>query len=473
MRVATATTAPPRPPEAHAAGAAAVPAPPGPRRLLRHGPGLAVAGVVLLLCLPPGSGSGPTAADAGCAVLVLWCAVRLLRERARPLSGRAALVLAAPAAGVTLAAVTSHDPAASLPGLVRHLEVFVLVPAAVVLLLRDRRDARLAAAAVVLLALVQGAVGVHQYATATGASYQGQDIRAVGTFGALDVMGMSTAVSYGVVVALAAGLAPPARAPRWLRPAALGCAALLLIPLALSFSRGSWIATALACAGVLLLAGARLALRTLAAVLCAAVVLVGGLGVGTQAIGERLGSITRVGDAPDQSVTDRYALWGAALGIWREAPLTGVGPKGFPDHRDTHAPLALSSGGDTAGAGSAFQRQPLLSPHNMYLLVLSEQGLIGLLTLGGSWAALAVCTLRRLRAARTGAPGTRASRAPRDLGLAAAGLLCWQLVDFLYADIGGPSTPLTGLVLGLAAWWALGPRQPTPALAHPRAEPAR
>lgn len=33
--------------------------------------------------------------------------------------------------------------------------------------------------------------------------------------------------------------------------------------------------------------------------------------------------------------------------------------------------------------------------------------------------------------------------------------MTWQTVDFLYADIGGPSTVLTGIVLGLAAWWAL------------------
>ena len=40
--------------------------------------------------------------------------------------------------------------------------------------------------AVVLLALVQGALGTWQFATATGASYMGRDIRAVGTFGPSD-----------------------------------------------------------------------------------------------------------------------------------------------------------------------------------------------------------------------------------------------------------------------------------------------
>ncbi|MEE1929217.1 O-antigen ligase family protein [Streptomyces sp. TRM 70351] len=444
--------------EAVAAGGAAVtggapPAVPGPRaRLARCAPALPVAGVVLLLCWPQGSGDARvTPADAASGLLVVWCAVRLLRDRARPLTPLAALVLAAPAAGCALATVTAQDPAAALPGLVRHLQVFVLVPAAVLLLLRHPRDLRAAAGSVLALALVQGAVGVHQYATGGGASYGGQDIRAVGTFGALDVMGMSTVVSYGIVIALALGLAPPPGSPRWLRPAALGCAAALLVPLAVSFSRGAWIATAVTVVAVLLLAGRGPALRGLAALVCAAVVLAGGSGTGPQLIGERLSSIAQITAAPDQSVTDRYALWAAAAAIWREQPVTGVGPRGFPEHRDAHASLALSSGSDTAGAGRGFAREPLLSPHNMYLLVLSEQGLAGLVALAGAWGALLVCTLRRLRAER------RAGGGGVDCGLAAAGLLLWQLADFAYADLGGPSTVLTGVLLGLVARWALAP----------------
>jgi len=135
--------------------------------------------------------------------------------------------------------------------------------------------------------------------------------------------------------------------------------------------------------------------------------------------------------------------------MWREHPLTGVGLKGFPEHRDGNASLALSSGSDTEGAGAAFLKQPLLSPHNMYLLVLSEQGLLGLLTLAGSWLALLVCALRGLfRVHQAKLPGL-------DCALVSTGLLTWQLIDFMYADIGGPSTVLTAVVFGLAAWWSL------------------
>ncbi|MET9324796.1 O-antigen ligase family protein [Streptomyces sp. NPDC003038] len=419
-----------------------------PDLLRRHWPLLPLAGTVLFLLAPLPAGDATTSgkvgpADAASLLLVLVCAVRALRGRVRALTPLGVLVLGLPAVGLAVATATAGDPYAALPGFVRYLQVFVLVPAAVVLLVRDAREFRLAAGCFVVLALVQGAVGVAQFATGTGASYQGEDIRAVGTFGPGDVMGMATVVSYGLIVATAAALAPGA--PQKVRRIAGGAALALVLPLVLSFSRGAWIATLGAAVLVMALAGIRRALKVLLVLAATGVVLVGGLGVGSAMVAERLTSITQVSSAPDQSVTDRYTMWAAAESMWRERPAAGVGLKGFPAHRDGHSSLGLSSGSDTAGAGQGYIRQPLLSPHNMYLLILSEQGLIGLTALAGGWAALLVAGLRRV--ARGG--GTR------DCGLIATGLLGWQLTDFLYADIGGPSTVLTGVIIGLAAWWAL------------------
>ncbi|WP_405857067.1 O-antigen ligase family protein [Streptomyces sp. NBC_00090] len=404
-----------------------------------------VLAVIALLLVPGGGGAQGgtggtgTIADAASGLLVLICLVRVLRGGVRPLTRAAAVVLGLPVLGICLAAITSNDPAASLPGVARYLQIFVLVPAAVLLMIRDRRDFAVVAWGLVGLALLQGAVGVLQYLTGTGASYMGEDIRAVGTFGPTDVMGMATVVSYGLVVVTGIALGSgPGRA----RTAALVCAGLLFLPLVLSFSRGAWIATVLACGIQLLLSGPRRAARVALAAGALAVVLVGGLGIGSAMVKERVASITQVAAAPDQSVTDRYTMWAAAGRMWSTEPVTGVGLKGFPAYRDSNASLALSSGSDTAGAGAAFQRQPLLSPHNMYLLVLSEQGLLGLLALAGSWVALLVGALRRRR---IGA----------DCALVATGLLAWQLIDFFYADIGGPSTVLMSVVFGLAAWWSL------------------
>lgn len=401
---------------------------------------------VIALLLVPGSGGAQggtggtgTVADAASGLLVLICLVRVLRGGARPLTRTAAVVLGLPVLGICLAAITSNDPAASLPGVARYVQIFVLVPAAVLLMIRDRRDFAVVAWGLVGLALLQGAVGVAQYLTGTGASYMGEDIRAVGTFGPTDVMGMATVVSYGLVVVTGIVLGS---GPGRTRTVALVCAGLLFVPLVLSFSRGAWIATVLACGVQLLLSGPRRAARVALAAGALGVVLVGGLGIGSEMVKERAASITQVAAAPDQSVTDRYTMWAAAGRMWASEPVTGVGLKGFPQYRDSNASLALSSGSDTAGAGAAFARQPLLSPHNMYLLVLSEQGLFGLLALAGSWVALLVGALRRRR---LGA----------DCALVATGLLGWQLIDFFYADIGGPSTVLMSVVLGLAAWWAL------------------
>lgn len=429
----------------HALAAAPPMSVPAPLRRALHL--LPLLAVIALLATPPlGSEGSATAADAACGVLVVWAVVRVLREGARPLSRTAALVMGLPVTGICVAAMGAAGPGTAVAGLGRYLQIFVLVPLAVLLLLRDRDDFRLAAAAVVALALFEGGVGVVQYLTSTGASYMNEDIRAVGTFGAADIMGMATVVSCGLLCSV--GLALDPGASRAHRRAALACAALLLLPLAVSFSRGAWIATAVAACALLLLSGVRRALAVLAVIAATTVVLAGASGSGTQMLQERLASITQVESAPDQSVTDRYTMWAAAELMWRQSPLAGVGLKGFPDHRDANSSLALSSGSDTAGAGAAFKRQPLLSPHNMYLLVLSEQGLLGVVTLVGAWAALLVAGVRRLRL-------TRRRGAPMDCALVANGLLIWLLVDFFYGDIGGPSTAVTALVLGLAAWWAL------------------
>lgn len=364
--------------------------------------------MIALLGLPiaPSGEGGANIADAMSGLVVLCCAIRLVRTRRRPLSATAALVLGLPVVGISVAAAGAADPGTGITGLTRYLQVFVLVPAAVLLLVRDRRDLRLLAWSFVALALWQGAIGVRQYVTGTGASYQGEDVRAVGTFGPTDVMGMATVVAFGVVCAVALALgAGEARQ----RSVAVLCALALLPPLALSFSRGAWIATAVACGAQLLLAGLRRAVKAVAALAAAGMILVGGLGLGSAMLQERVTSITQVTDAPDQSVTDRYTMWAAATDMWREHPLTGVGLKGFPEYRDGHASLALSSGSDIAGAGTAFHKQALLSPHNMYLLVLSEQGLVGLFALVGSWLALLVCALGGLvRLRRT----ARHARAP-------------------------------------------------------------
>ncbi|RKE21789.1 O-antigen ligase [Streptomyces sp. TLI_171] len=414
-------------------------------RIVPARPSWLAAATVLLVCVPTGekdvsASVHVTPADLASLALVGLIAVDLLRGRLPRLDPAACALFGGVVLAAAVATVHSIDPASSLTGFVRLSQIFVLVPAAVLLAVRDALDRRLVLGSFVLAALIEGAVGVDQYLTRTGASYAGQPIRAVGTFGALDIMAMSSVVSYGLLAAL--GLALAERRPgghRLLRRTMWASAAFLAFPLAVSFSRGSWIATAVAASVLLLRADARLAVKGVLVGAAAAVVLVGGLGLGASGVTQRLSSIGSVSAAPDQSVSDRYDLWSTAGRIWQDHPLTGAGPKAFQQLRDSHAPLRLSSGSDAADSTIGFQREPLLSPHNMYFLVLSEQGLLGVVAYLALFLALLLGCLRR-------AAGP---------GLAALALLCWVLWDFLYADIGGTTTVLTSVVLGLAARTAL------------------
>ncbi|PRX53025.1 O-antigen ligase-like membrane protein [Nonomuraea fuscirosea] len=399
---------------------------------VRLRPSLLAAALVLLTCLPagheePSSGVRPTAADVMSLVLaVAAVAVLLSRPAAERLPARV-LVFAPVAAAAGVSLLACADVLAGVPGYARYVQVFVVIPLAVLVAVRDRTDMLIVGGALVAAAATQGLVGCVQAVTGTGASYAGEQVRAVGTFGAPDVMGMASVVSFGAIVLLGTGLTLRGRR----RAAALTAAALLCVPLALSLSRGTWLALAAAGLVVLFLHSRVLAARVVLAGTAAAIVLALGVGTGADPLGRRLDSVASSVSQPDQSLRDRYSLWRTAVDIWLEHPVTGAGPRGFARLRDTYAPIELSSGSDTEDPVHGFERRPLLSPHNMYLLTLSEQGLLGL-------AALAGCL------------GSLAWWAVRERSLVAAGLLTWQLVDFCYGDIGGAPTLVMSVALGLA-----------------------
>ncbi|GGS97991.1 O-antigen ligase family protein [Nonomuraea spiralis] len=398
-------------------------------------PALWAALTVIAVCVPAEPHAADVlrvhVADLMSLALVATAAASLVRGGARP--GRWVLLAAPAAVAVTVAAVTASDLLLALPGLARFLQVFVLVPVAVAVAVRQRSDVLLVGGAVAAVALVQAAIGFWQTLTGSGASYGGQMIRAVGTFGAGEVMALASMVSFGLIIALAVALAGR---PSW-RAAALIAAAALCPPLVMSLSRGTWLAAGCAVVVMLVLRDARLAARAAMAATASAVLLalVGGPASGV--ITERVASISSSLTQPDKSVTDRFQLWQAAAGMWRDHPVTGVGPRGFAAWRDTYAPLALSSGSDIEDEASGYRRQPLLSPHNMYLLVLSEQGLAGL-------AAFALLVGGILVRSLTG-PGRT-----RPAGLAAAGFMTWLVVDFAYADVGGSTSLVMSVMLGLA-----------------------
>jgi O-antigen ligase len=408
-------------------------------------PSLLVAGTVLLICLPSGitdvaTSGHVTPADLAAGLVVVVLTVRLLQGE-RSTARRGWIPFAALLVALALATVTASDVAASLVGFIRYSELFVLVPIAVAMSLRDRLDVRLVAGAIVTVTVVEGAVGIYQYLTGTGATYGGAYVRAVGTFGADQVLALGALIGYGLIVTLALGFALTGR-PRVLL---LTAAAFLVIPLGLTLSRGAWIATAASVLILLVIASWRVALVLIAMAALGVAILVLGASGGSSdgAVSERVTSITSSGSAPDQSVKDRYALWHAAIDIWADHPVVGVGLKDFAEYRDSYASVELSAGSDVGDPTSGVSREPLLSAHNQYLMVLSEQGTVGILAFGGLLVSLFVGSVRRRRTLLPSAE-------ERFLDLAAPAVMVWTLIDFAYGDIGaGPTSVLLAVVLGL------------------------
>jgi O-antigen ligase len=408
-----------------------------------------LAGLVAVLAgvaLPGlGGDGGGTLGDVLSVLLVLVAARELWRGRA-VLSTAGGVVFSGVVVAVALATVGTSVPEAGLAGPARWLQLLVLVPLAVGVVLRRPEDLRVFGGFVLGAALVQGGIGVEQYLTGTGALYDERFIRAVGTFGAANISGMSVAVALGLLVAIAALLASRTRrsATVWL----LG-AAFLAVPLLLSFSRGTWTAVAVGCAAMVLARSRRLfAALTGTAVLVGVLLALVGAQAGDGALSHRISSIGAVTSSDaDQSVDDRYELWAAATTMWAEHPVLGVGIRGFPAFRDSSASLLLSSGSDTQDAGKPYVRQPLTSPHSQYLLALSEGGIVGAAALGGLLLALLLATARRTTAA-VGTPDA-------DVGLAALGVAVFLVVDFVYGDLGGSSTLVLVTALGGVTGWAL------------------
>ncbi|MFI1991535.1 O-antigen ligase family protein [Actinoplanes sp. NPDC020271] len=427
-------------------------------RLPLSRPSVLVAATVLLVCLPIGTDdvtrSQLSPADVAAGLAVTAVAVRLLGG-SRAGTRRSRLPFAVALAAFAVATVTATDVSTSVLGFVRYTEIFVLVPLAVALSLRDRFDVRLVAGSIVAVSVAEGGVGVYQYLTRTGASYAGAYIRAIGTFGPGQVMALASVLGYGIVVTLAFALA--ARGP--VRPAVIVLAALLTVPLALTLSRGAWVATTIGVLTVLAAANWRLAAGVAGAgvLLLITVSLTAGSDPAEGTFVQRVVSIAGSGSTPDQSVLDRYALWRTAAAIWADHPILGVGIKDFAGYRDSYASVALSAGSDIGDPSTGMGREPLLSAHNQYLQVVSEQGTVGLVAFSGLLAALATGAVRRV-------PSTLPGPEQKFLDLAAPGIMAWTLVDFVYGDLGGgPGAVLLAVLLGLAARRALIVPAPAPA----------
>jgi O-antigen ligase len=416
-----------------------------PVRALWRRPVWAVVGTILLVAVPYHTGQGGssaahvTFADVGAVVLVAVVGLRLaLTPDRRRLRSWVMLPLVAVAFAVVVAGAVNSDDA-SWSGVVRYLEVFVLVPGAVYVALVDESDLELVLRAVIALALVEGATGVWQYLSGSGAALGSSATRAVGTFGGDDVIAMSEVVTFGLLAGLALAVTATGRRAR-LGAAVAAC---LVVPLAMSLSRGSWLAAGCSCLLVLLLVDWRRGVAVAAAGAVALVVVIGIQGP-NGALVKRFDSALTSANHPGESVQNRYRLWETAVNIWEHYPVVGVGPKAFPDYRDRYASRGLIDTADVSDA-SGFRRIQLLTPHSLYFLFLAEMGVLGLAALL-SLVVMLICGCTR--AVRAGPP----EGVPRSFVLFALGFVLAYALNSVYEDIGGPTTVLEAVLVGGGLW---------------------
>lgn len=433
-------------------------------------PAWAVVLTIVLVGIPYRSGAETqpgthiTLADIGAVVLVGCTLLRLLLDRddRKRLQSWVVLPLLLLAASLLLSTVFApvHSP---LSGAVRYFEIFVIVPFCAYLAVRDTEDEELVMRAVLGLGVFEGVIGVYQYFTGTGAGFGAKAVRAIGTFGAYDIIALSKVVGYSLIVAVAWAMSGDARRRR----AGVLWAAFLVMPLAMSLSRGSWLGAILAISIMLLAWDLR---RGLAILLVGTLVFA--LGVASQGPNsterKRLDTLVRaVSGTPDNSVKDRYELWAASIGIWEDHPFTGIGPKTFADYKSRYAGLGFNGNSDVSDS-SGFRQVQLLTPHSLYMLLLAELGAIGAFAFLLFVFSVLLATLRSVRQG-SAIPGRR------SYALFALGAMLFFSITNIYGDLGGPTTVLDSVLVGLvmveAARVTVRVRQPRSASSPPPAEP--
>jgi O-antigen ligase len=387
-------------------------------------------------------------ADLGSIFALVVIGIRALLRTERSLPPVFAGILCACLIASALATFFATDGTGSLAGFGRFTQMLIFVPLVAYLAIEGREDQRVFVGALILLGLVESAFAIQQYVTGTGANFatpgaeETADVRGFGTFGAENIMALPIIVSAALLAAFAVAI--------WTtgRPRVLALVALipLMAGLLVSLSRGAWVASLV---GVVVIGLYRNHRATLAAAAAgtALVLAVGQLSGGdseSDLLASRATSLAETPSNPDQSVTTRYGLWDAAVGMWRDDPVTGVGIQGFVRYRDNYLALDSSARADVSDPASGFRRVELASPHNLALLVLSEQGILGLSAYGLLFALTLVMAFQACMGLNR--VEVRDSYKPFQIAL-----LAWFasfLVRSLYGDIGGPTVVLEGILIG-------------------------
>ncbi len=226
-------------------------------------------------------------------------------------------------------------------------------------------------------------------------------------------------------------------------------ALVLLAGLALTFSRGGWVAAA-AGIGLVLLTLARNRDYRWPALVCLALLLLGGAAMATRSsiMQQRLETSH---DLNPQARNSRPNIWRAAFAMWRDHPWFGVGPAHFNERFEQYRTHWVH--GDPERA------------HNDYVDALADWGVAGTAVIAVPWLLFAYGISRTLRQVRRDPSSIEVKRSGRyAFVLGASGglvaLLVHSLTDFNFHIPGNALVAVTwiGLVAGYSRyatddWW--------------------
>ena len=320
-------------------------------------------------------------------------------------------------AAFALSAWFALDRAASLPRLTKAFFP-LLVPLAATHARLPHRGRR-ALAVLLVSATLAALFGLGLY-VAKGAAWPARAHGAVGHY-------MTFGGQLLLFVSLAAGVLALERAPRW-RLGALLAALAGSAALAATYTRSAWIGLAFSLATLLGLARPRWLPALAAAIVIA-------LALAPASYRARAWSTF---DPHDPTNLERTYMWQGGLAMFRDHPLTGVGPQDLQPIYERYKPPQA-----TERAGHL---------HSVPVQIAASMGLAGLIAFVLLYGSLFAATGRGLRRTITGgglAAGLRASVVAMLAGFLVAGLFEWNFGDeeLLY-----PLLTLVGMAWAARGW---------------------
>lgn len=354
------------------------------------------------------------------AVTALWLARSVARRRLELRVDGLGVLLLLWLWIILLSLLGSRSLSAGLSESFKWGEVILVYLVARVLI--GKNELRFVVFSITIAGVVSALLGLFQFISGHGPEsfvLFGRFMRAYGTFEQPNPfaghLGLSLPFALAWVVA-------GSDRPRWERLLMLAATAVMGLSILASWSRGSWLALAIATALMLALLAPRLSLLATSLVLLVMLVMGGNVvesPLARRALG--MGSDVRTLNVAQVELTDenwsvveRLAHWQAGWYMFAARPWLGVG---IGNYEVVYPQYALPRWSD-----------PLGHAHNYYLNVAAETGLIGLFAYGALGGAIALKTLSAWRHAKD-------SQA-RALILAAVGSLTYlsvhNLVDNLY-----------------------------------------